>query len=263
MNSIQPGLAPPRERYRLSARERLVKLLRAVRLNRLAARIYYRYFHGFASEGKELPAVVRRCLQRAVESGTAAHGDYYEFGVFKGHTFLAASLAGRELGATGMRFFGFDSFEGLPSIEGVDRTGKEHFYQGQYSCSLERVTTELSRRGIDWSRCFLIKGYFKDTLTGQTRSEHRLDKASVVLIDSDLYESAAQALGFLADMFTDEAILIMDDWNAFDRDDSRGERRALAEFLRLHPEWTVEPWFHYPTYGQVFVMHRRAPLRSA
>jgi hypothetical protein len=236
----------------------MIKLLRALGLNRIGARIYYRFFHGFASEGQALPAVVRRALRRAVESGTAAEGDYYEFGVFKGHTFLQAHLAAQELGLDRIRCFGFDSFEGLPSIEGVDRTGQQHFYQGQYACSLERVTTELSRRGADWKRCFLIKGFFKDTLTEQTRAAYQMGKASVVLLDSDLYESAALALEFLSEMLTDRAILIMDDWNAFDRDDSRGERRALTEFLRSHPEWRAEAWFHYPTYGQVFVMHRRA-----
>jgi O-methyltransferase len=84
-----------------------------------------------------------------------------------------------------------------------------------------------------------------------------MNRASVVLLDSDLYESAAQALEFLRDMLTDPAILIMDDWNAFDRDDGRGERLALAEFLRAHAEWTAEPWFHYGTYGQVFILRQR------
>jgi hypothetical protein len=237
-------------------RDIAVKLLRALRLNRVAARVYYRYVHGFASEGKELPEVVRRCLRRAVETGIAKQGDYYEFGVFKGHTFLQAQLGARELGITGMRFFGFDSFQGLPPVVGVDRTSEEHFYEGQYACSLEQVTAELDRRGADWQRSFLIKGFFQDTLNERTRLAYRMDKASVVLLDSDLYESAALVLEFLREMLTDPAVLIMDDWNAFARDDNRGERRALAEFLGAHPEWTAEPWFHYGTYGQVFVMRR-------
>ena len=80
-------------------REFAVKVLRAAGLNRVAARVYYRVFHGFgfASEGKELPSVVRRLLS------------------------------------------------------GVDRTVEQHFYQGQYACSLEQVQMELDRRG-DWRR---------------------------------------------------------------------------------------------------------------
>jgi len=190
-----------------------------------------------------------------MEAPTTQQGDYYEFGVFKGHTFLHAQLAAGELGRHTMRFFGFDSFEGLPPAVGVDLTKEQHFYAGQYACSLDRVKNELTRRGVDWSRTFLIKGYFSDTLHAQTRAQYNMSKASVVLLDSDLYESATAALEFLIPLLVDQTILIMDDWNAFDRDDSRGERLALAEFLQAHPQWQAEPWFHYGTYGQVFVMH--------
>src|SRR5688572_1942537 len=144
---MREGLAEPRDRHRDSPREAFVKVLRAVHLNRVFARIYYRSFHGFASVGRELPDVVRRCQLRAVEAKTTQQGDYYEFGVFKGHTFLHAQLAARELGLDGMRFFGFDSFQGLPPARGVDLTKEEHFYAGQFACSLDRVKNELTRRG--------------------------------------------------------------------------------------------------------------------
>jgi hypothetical protein len=81
--AMQPtGWPHTRTDHRLSAREVAVKSLRFLRLNRLAARLYYRHIHGFASAGRELPAVIRRCLRRAVDTGTAQRGDYYEFGVF-------------------------------------------------------------------------------------------------------------------------------------------------------------------------------------
>jgi O-methyltransferase len=253
---MQPtGYTQTRTDHRLSARAAAVKWLRVLRLNRIAARLYYRHVHGFASAGRELPEVIRRCLRRAVDTGTAQRGDYYEFGVFKGHTFLRAQLAARELEIHGLRFFGFDSFQGLPPVGGVDATPAQPFYEGQYAWPLNRVRAELTTRGVDWERTFLIEGYFKDTLNETTRAAYRMTKASVVLLDSDLYESAACALEFLQDMLVDEGILIMDDWNAFDGDEARGERRAMAEFLQAHPEWTAEPWFRYGSYGQVFVMH--------
>ena len=66
------GWPPTRTDHRLSTREVAVKALRFLRLNRFAARLYYRHIHGFASAGRELPAVIRRCLRRAVEwDGTA------------------------------------------------------------------------------------------------------------------------------------------------------------------------------------------------
>jgi O-methyltransferase len=254
---MRAGLAESHDRHRISPRKAVVKFLRVVRLNRVLARIYYRSFHGFASAGRELPAVVRRCLRRAVQARTTQQGDYYEFGVFKGHTFLHAQLAARELGLDEMRFFGFDSFQGLPPAVGVDLTEDEHFYAGQYACSLDRVKSELARRGVDWNRTFLIKGYFRDTLHAQTRAQYEMTKASVVLLDCDLHVSAAIALEFLEPMLVDQTILIMDDWNAFDGSESRGERLAMAKFLKRHPQWKAERWFHYEPHGQVFVMRKK------
>ena len=252
------------EKYgrRPGAREAIIKILRVLRLNRVAARLYYRYFHGFDSAEKDLPAFIHRCLRRAVESGIAGRGDYYEFGVFKGYTFWQAQLAARELGIEQMRFFGFDSFEGLPQVHGVDDMEDGPFYEGQFAWSLERVKKELDKRGTDWERCSLIKGYFETTLSESTRSQYDMGKASVVMMDCDLYESASVALEFLKDMLVDGAILIMDDWNAFDSDESRGERLALAEFIQTNPNWVAEPWFEYGLYGQVFVMHRLGAVRT-
>jgi len=238
------------------AREAIIKILRVLRLNRLAAYLYYHYFHGFNSAEKELPVVIHKCFHRAIESGIADQGDYYEFGVFKGYTFWQAQLVAQELGVEQMRFFGFDSFEGLPQIHGVDDIEEGPFYEGQYAWTLNQVKKELDKRGADWERCSLIKGYFETTLSEKTRSQYGMRKASVVLIDCDLYESASVALEFLKNMFVDGTILIMDDWNAFDRDESRGERLALSEFTQTNPHWVAEPWFPYGRYGQVFVMHR-------
>ncbi len=246
---------------RLSAREATIKILRVLRLDRFATRLYYRYFLGFDSPGKQdLPTVIRRCFRRAVESGITDRGDYYEFGVFKGYSFWQAHLAAGELGVEQMRFFGFDSFEGLPHFQGVDDIEDGPFYEGQFAWPLDLVKKELDKRGTDWERCFLIKGDFEITLSERTRSQYGMRKASVVLMDCDLYESASVALEFMKDIFVDGAILIMDDWNVFGPDMSRGERLALAEFTQKNPNWVAEPWFAYGLYGQVFVMHRSSAL---
>ena len=61
-----------------SAREAIIKILRVLHLNRVAARLYYGHFHGFDSAEKDLPAVIHRCLRRAAESGIADRGDIDE-----------------------------------------------------------------------------------------------------------------------------------------------------------------------------------------
>jgi O-methyltransferase len=130
---------------------------------------------------------------------------------------------------------------------------------------LQRVHEKLTEHGVDWSRTILVPGYFNDTLTPDLKSTHQLRPAAVALIDCDLYSSATTVLTFLADLLLDGTILNFDDWNAFDRDDTRGERRALREFLGGHPEWKAVPLFSYGNFGQVFSMqrHRRITTESS
>ncbi len=242
----------------LTPRAMTVKVLKKLRLNRVAAKMYYSHVHGFASAGKELPEVVRQCLERSIDFGTAACGDYHEYGIFKGHTFLQAQLHARELGLDRMRFFGFDSFEGLPEVTGIDRVEGDQFYAGQYACSRDRVEQNLIRHGADWDRTFLIEGYFNESCTPALRHHHRLERVPVALIDCDLYASTVDVLDFIRPMLMDKTILIMDDWNAYDAANDRGQRRAMREFLREHRQWEIEPWFAYGSYGQVFVLHNPA-----
>jgi len=235
-------------------REALISFLRLLRLNRPIASFYYRWIHGFASAGKDLPTAIDRCFERLAEMKTCSPGDYVEFGVFKGYSYLRAYNAAQTHHLTKMRFFGFDSFSGIPDVTGVDRLPNGPFYRGQFSWPLTRVRSDLDKRGIDWNKCHLIEGHFDQTLTAETRNRINLSKAAIALIDSDLYSSARTALAFLRYIIADGTILIMDDWNAFDSDDSRGERLALKEFLSSNPQWRADPWFSYGLYGQVFIL---------
>src|SRR5205085_8754125 len=91
-------------------------------------------------------------------------GDYFEFGIYRGSTFARAErLARRHLQQSGMRLFGFDSFQGLPSPTGSEGATGE-FLEGDFACSLPEVRANLDRRGVDWSRIHLIEGWFDETL---------------------------------------------------------------------------------------------------
>ena len=233
----------------------IVKLLQRARLNKLAHRIYYGYVHGFDTANRAVLPALERALARVAEDGTA--GDYCEFGIFKGYAFWHAQRAAVGLGLSQLRFFGFDSFAGLPTIEQIDRTDLDVFYRGQYSCSREQVTANLDSKGVDWSRTELIEGYFETSLTPEVKSEHGLDTVAVALIDCDLYSSTVEVLDFLDGILVDGCVLMFDDWNCFDRDDDRGQRRAFREFLGAHPGYAAEEWFEYGVYGQVFILRHQ------
>ena len=232
----------------------IVKLLRLTKLNKVAAKIYYKYFHGFNSAGKELPEVIEKTFNKASEFGTTDKGDYYEFGIFKGHTFAYACNYAKEINLPQMRFFGFDSFQGLPEISGVDITEKMGFYKGQYSAGKKQVIRDIDKTGVDWSKINLIEGFFNDSLNDKTRKTFDMKKISVALIDCDLYSSTVDVLNFIQKMVIDKTILIFDDWNAFDKDNNRGQRKAFREFSASNKNITAEDYFSYGAYGKVFIL---------
>ncbi len=241
-----------------AARRTIVRLLQATGLNRVAHRLYYRHVHGFDTASAGLTDALERCFDRAVDLGTVRDGDYLEFGLFKGYSFWFAQKAAGERGLETVRFFGFDSFAGLPEVEGVDKTSRGDFYKGQYACSRDQVVANLDSRGVDWSRTVLVEGYFERSLSPRLLSQHGVRRAAIALIDCDLYASTAQVLEFLRPIVLDGTILIFDDWSCFDGDDSKGQRRAFKEFLGSAPHLAAEPFFAYGHYGQVFIVRMGA-----
>ncbi len=125
-----------------------------------------------------------------------------------------------------MRFFGFDSFAGLPRPEGIDATTEE-FHEGDYRCDRQQVAASLTTYGFDWSRAELIAGFFDDSLRPALVQQHSMRPVAVALIDCDLYSSTVPVLRFLAPQLQDGSILLFDDWNCFGASDAHGQRRAL------------------------------------
>lgn len=238
-----------------SPRRLAVRALQVLGLNKPASDLYYRYFHGFSSATPELGAGLERTFEAAVELGSLRDGaDYCEFGLFKGYSFWKAQQEAKKFGLP-CRFFGFDSFSGLPEIGEVDRTDYGEFRAGQYSCSQQQVIDNLNAAGgIDWERTFLIPGFFESSLTPQLIARHRIRRVGVALIDCDLYSSTVEVLNFLRGLIGDKTVLIMDDWNCFGADDDKGQRRALKEFLQRQPHLSVEPLLAYGENSQAFVV---------
>lgn len=235
----------------------MVKALKKAKVNRIAAKIYYKHIHGFNSAGKELPSVIEKCFNKATELGTDDKGDYYEFGIFKGHTFAHACNFGQQNDLNKMRYFGFDSFQGLPEIKGLDDTKEENFYKGQYHAPKDRVISDISSTGVDWDDVFLIQGYFDQSLNIKTKKYYKMKKISIALIDCDLHSSTVEVLDFIKDMLIDNTILIFDDYDTYDANDNLGQRRAFKDFLTENTNITCEEWFTYGAYGHVFIINVR------
>jgi hypothetical protein len=237
----------------------IVWLMRSQRLRLgLLSLLRVRQKGGFTPLSRGLGAT-DAMLERLKSQGPS--GDYYEFGLFRGYSFWYAQQAANRLNLDDMRFFGFDSFQGLPEIEGNDRK-KGLFISGDYLCTQEEVTRQISEHGFDWSRAALIKGFFDQSLTPSIRAEHQMGPAALVLIDCDLYQSTVPVLRFIEALLQEGTIVLFDDWYCFGDSEDHGEPRAFREFLAEHEEWQAEALMDFPIYGKAFAMHKSVPDTS-
>lgn len=224
-------------------------------LYRWASRIYNTVNRSTAPLSPGAPAALRQALTLAKEQASGDVGDYYEFGIYRGGSFAAAQRACRDLGIESTRFYGFDSFQGLPPVEGVDETDGI-FYEGQYAAPKDAVVRNLTAEGVDWDRTTLVEGFFSESLTEETKRAHPFRRVGVALIDCDLYSSTREVLTWLESYLVDGSILLFDDWESFGDDGDLGQKRAFAEFLTEHPDIRAEPLLSFEPHGEAFVLRR-------
>jgi hypothetical protein len=78
------------------------------------------------------------------------------------------------------------------------------------------------------------------------------NKAAVIHIDADIYQSAVEALELMRNSIQQGTVILFDDYNCFDASNNKGERRALREFSEKTGIF-FEPWFAYRNVGQAFL----------
>lgn len=193
----------------------------------------------------------RRERERPPESAHSLLGDYLEFGVYRGDSFLHAHHHARRL-MPWMRFFAFDSFAGLPAPTGIDQGGE--FDQGQFACSRAEFTRILGESGADMSRVHIVEGWYDDVLDDELKQQHDLDICAIAYIDCDLYRSAVPVLEFLTSLVRPGTILLFDDWYCFKADPDRGVQRATREWLGANPHIVLERWHPFCHHGQSFIV---------
>jgi hypothetical protein len=121
--------------------------------------------------------------------------DYLEFGVSGGFSFRWWVAANTQPGS---RFYGFDTFEGLPESWGT-------YNKGDMIAAIP---------GIEDSRASFYKGLFQDTLPGFLKA-NTIDrsKLKIIHLDADLFSSTLFALTSLAPYFQKGDILLFDEFN--------------------------------------------------
>jgi hypothetical protein len=222
---------------------------RSPALTRAANALAARGQRGFVTMTPDTLPAITQALAAVRSEGL--QGDYFEFGLFRGFTFLHAQKEARRLGLRDIHFYGFDSFAGLPEIDEID--GAAGIWNpGDYACDRAQVETYLRKYGAREADYTLVEGFYDQSLTPDLRDRLQPRRAAVALIDCDLYASTVPVLDWLTDLLQPDSVLLFDDWNCADADDEMGERRAFGEFLAAHPKWTAEPWFAFGWHGQAF-----------
>jgi O-methyltransferase len=208
----------------------------------------------FAPCTPHLLIAAAKALRYLRDEGLAEGTDYAEFGIYRGFTFWYSQATARDLGVRDMRFFGFDSFAGLPDPQGADA---EDFRKGAFECPKTDVELSLNQHGVDWDRTVLVDGWYDRTLTPETRRKYAMRECSLCVIDCDLYESTRLALDFVGPHIRRKTVVLFDDWNSFGASPEKGERRAFAEFLGRNPHLSAEPFTEFGGHGAGFLVSVR------
>ena len=138
--------------------------------------------------------------------------DYLEFGVAKGKSTLWWLAHNTDAAS---RFFGFDTFTGLPENFGPIKSGA--------------FSTEGSFPETDDPRAQFVAGYFQKTLGPFLREANLVDRRPnrkfVVHLDADLYTSTLYVLTQLAPLLCPGDILLFDEFGV-----PMHEFKAFTEF---------------------------------
>lgn len=180
-------------------------------------------------------------------------GDYLEFGIYRGNTFVQAYELANKYSLSKMNFYAFDSFKGLPE---PSKNEKHKFHEGQYSCSVREFNSFLKDNDIDMNRVNIMPGFFDEVLKDSLKEDLGLKKASVVWIDCDLYKSTAPVLDFIKELVYTGSFLVFDDWFSFAADPLAGEIKATQEFLKKHKDIKLVEYERFHTVGKVFLVQK-------
>ncbi len=176
-------------------------------------------------------------------------GYYFEFGCHSARTMRMAWDNFRHL--FDVRYVAFDSFEGLPEIRGIDR--QDIWEKGKLKTAEAEFRRVCEAHGMPPNSLITVPGFFEASLTPALRNRLLPEPAAIAYIDCDLYESTVPVLEFLVPFLVPGTVVVFDEWNAFNADPHRGERRAMCEFSARHPEFAFEPLWSIGMH-QVFVV---------
>lgn len=157
--------------------------------------------------------------------------DYLEFGVFEGASIRSWCVANQNPAS---RFFGFDSFEGLP----------EDWHSGKRKGAF---STGGKLPEIADARVHFVAGWFQNSLRG-FMATYQPQRQLVVHVDCDLYSSTLYCLTTLNPLIPPGTLIVLDDFF-----DALHVYRALTDYCSAYLR-EYKLLAHTPELGQAAIV---------
>jgi hypothetical protein len=166
-------------------------------------------------------------------TGNRIEGDFVECGTWKGGSVMCMQKKLIELNQTDRNFWVFDTFEGMPEPDSVDKNFKQTSAQKLLSeeekeksltwaySNYEETTRNILSSGYPAENINFIKGLVEDTIP-----QTPIDKIAILRLDTDWYSSTKFELEQLYPKLVKGGILIIDDYGHWE-----GCKKAVDEYF--------------------------------
>ncbi|MFH1970482.1 MAG: TylF/MycF/NovP-related O-methyltransferase [Verrucomicrobiota bacterium] len=183
-------------------------------------------------------------------------GDYFEYGCHRVRTFRMALTEARRHFMDSMRFFAFDSFEGLPPAK--TKSHMSGWTRGNLFTSERDFLRLVRQHGIYLDRIRIFKGFYNTKLT--TALEKRLlshcSRIALVTIDCDLYESAVPVFRFIDPLLQEGSLIYIDDLFAgYKGNPLKGVSRAFLEYQKKS-RWNFVRHLDIGWWGRSYITYK-------
>jgi hypothetical protein len=152
--------------------------------------------------------------------------DYFEFGVCGGHSFKWWLEHNKNAAS---KFYGFDTFEGLPESFGP-------FGKGSMAVALESLN-------INDPRASFYKGLFQNTLV-PFLEQYKSERKKLIHLDADLFSATLFALSQLYPYLQKGDIIMFDEFNVYNHEFMAYRLFTECFYIKLKPISAQNNFYH-------------------
>jgi O-methyltransferase len=174
-------------------------------------------------------------------------GDYFEFGVHSMRTFRMALSEARRYRRSDMKFYAFDSFEGLPECSSVN----PNWAGKKYASDLNECKDQIATFGVYPENITFVPGFYESSLTS---FDYAGPGPVLINIDCDLEESTVQALNFIAPLLRPGAIIYLDDFITSSRGSPNVGQYLAWERFKDSVEFSFTEFLQVGWFGRSYIV---------